>query len=290
MNMKKSFFTAIIFVLFSIGAKSQPIELPVWPNGAPISNEIPNIPKVVNGKSVPLDLDAKIFVYLPESKSATAAIVVCPGGGYSGLAMSHEGHEVAKWLNTQGVAAIILKYRMPNGHHQVPLSDAQQALRIVHENAAKWNINIKKVGISGFSAGGHLASTVATHFTDSVTRPDFAILFYPVISSDTTISHRGSFNNLLGKNPAKELSKLYSNELQVTPRTPPTLLFHSDDDRGVPVQNSIEFYLALKRNKVPATMYIFPVGGHGWGMKETFQYHQQWKELMILWLKGNNIL
>ena len=152
--MKKSFFAAIIFLLFSIGAKSQPIELPVWPNGAPISNEIPNIPKVVNGKSVPLDLDAKIFVYLPESKSATAAIVVCPGGGYSGLAMSHEGHEVAKWLNTQGVAAIILKYRMPNGHHQVPLSDAQQALRIVHENAAKWNINIKKVGISGFSAGG----------------------------------------------------------------------------------------------------------------------------------------
>ena len=288
--MKKLFFAAIFFMLISFGAKSQPIELPVWSKGAPNSNEIPNIPKMVNGKSIPMDLDAKIFVYLPESKSATAAIVVCPGGGYSGLAMSHEGHEVAKWLNAQGVAAIILKYRMPNGHHQVPLSDAQQALRMVRENAAKWNINKNKVGISGFSAGGHLASTVATHFTDSLTRPDFAVLFYPVISADTTISHRGSFNNLLGKNPAKALYQLYSNELQVSPRTPPTLLFHSDDDRGVPVQNSIEFYLALKHNKVPATMYIFPVGGHGWGMKETFTYHQQWQELMVLWLKGINIL
>lgn len=288
--MKKSFFTAIIIVLFSIGVQSQPIELPVWPNGAPISNEIPNIPKVVNGKSVPLDLDAKIFVYLPQGTTATAAVIICPGGGYSGLAMSYEGHEVAQWLNTQGVAAIVLKYRMPNGHHQVPLSDAQQALRIVRENASKWNINKNKVGISGFSAGGHLASTVATHFTDSLTRPDFAVLFYPVISSDTTISHRGSFNNLLGKNASKELYQLYSNELQVTPRTPPTLLFHSDDDKAVPVQNSIEFYLALKRNKVQSSMYIFPVGGHGWGIKEKYTYFNQWKELMILWLKGNNIL
>ena len=288
--MKKSFFAGFIIVLFSIGAKSQPIELPVWPKGAPNSNEIANAPKVENGKSAAVDPDAKIFVYLPESKSATAAVVICPGGGYGGLAMAHEGHDVAKWLNTQGVAGIVLKYRMPNGHHQVPLSDARQALRIVRENAAKWNIDKNKVGISGSSAGGHLASTVATHFTDNLTRPDFAVLFYPVISSDTTISHRGSFNNLMGKNPAKELLKLYSNELQVTPQTPPTLLFHSDDDRGVPVQNSIEFYLALKRNKVPATMYIFPVGGHGWGMKPTFLYHEQWKELMILWLKGINIL
>ncbi|MEI6680065.1 MAG: alpha/beta hydrolase [Mariniphaga sp.] len=288
--MKNSIFSTLLITFTIMGAKSQPIELPVWPKGAPNSNEIPVTSKMENGKSVAVDPDAKIFVYLPESKSATAAIVICPGGGYGGLAMSHEGHEVAKWLNTQGVAAIVLKYRMPNGHHQVPLSDAQQALRIVRENASKWNINKNKVGISGFSAGGHLASTVATHFTDGETRPDFAILFYPVISSDTTISHRGSFNNLLGKNPAKELYKFYSNELQVTPQTPPTLLFHSDDDHGVPVQNSIGFYLALKRNKVPASMYIFPVGGHGWGMKESFIYHQQWMELMVLWLKGINIL
>ncbi len=288
--MNKTIFSVMVASLLTVKAYSQPIELPVWPAGAPNSNEIPNTPKVVNGKTVAPDTDAKIFVYLPESKSATPAIVVCPGGGYSGLAMAHEGHQVAQWLNSQGVAAIVLKYRMPNGHHQVPLSDAQQALRIVRENAVKWNINKNKLGITGFSAGGHLASTVVTHFTDSITRPDFAILFYPVISSDTTISHRGSFNNLLGKNPPKELTKLYSNDLKVTPQTPPTLLFHSDDDKGVPVQNSIAFYLALKHNKVPSTMYIFPVGGHGWGMKENFLYHQQWKELMMLWLKGINIL
>jgi len=257
--MSKSFLTAAI-ILFSFVAKSQPIELPVWPNGAPNNNDIVVDQKLGNGKNKAIDPDARIFVYLPESKTPTSAVVICPGGGYSGLTMSHEGHEVAKWLNTHGVAAIVLKYRMPNGHHQVPLSDAQQALRIVRENAPKWNIN-NKVGISGFSAGGHLASTVATHFTDSLTRPDFAVLFYPVISADTTISHRGSFANLLGKNAGSDLKKQYTNELQVTPQTPPALLFHSDDDKAVPVQNSLEFYLALKRNKVPATSYIYPLRG-----------------------------
>ena len=284
----KALIVALIIVLYSIDTNSQPIELPVWPNGAPFSKEILNAPQ--SEKDIANGLDAKIFVYLPTTNTPSAAILICPGGGYGGLAINHEGHDYAKWLNEQGVAAIVLKYRMPKGYHQVPIGDAQQALRIIRENSTKWNINKNKVGISGFSAGGHLASTVATHFTDSLTRPDFAVLFYPVISSDSTIAHRGSFFNLLGKNPDKKLMKLYSNEMQVTPQTPPTLLFHSDDDKGVPAQNSIEFYLALKNNKVPAAMYIFPVGGHGWGMNANFRYHAQWKELMIQWLKGINII
>jgi acetyl esterase/lipase len=200
--------------------------------------------------------------------------------------MQHEGHDIATWLNEQGIAAFVLKYRMPKGHHEVPLSDAQQALRLVRLNAKKWNIDPTKVGIAGFSAGGHLASTAATHFTDSATRPDFAVLFYPVISMDKNITHGASRSNLLGENPSADLENRYSNARRVTPQTPPTLLLHSDDDKAVPVRNSLDFYAALKQNSVPAAMYIFPVGSHGWGAREAFAYSSEWRGLLLKWLEG----
>ncbi|MDR0711649.1 MAG: alpha/beta hydrolase [Prevotellaceae bacterium] len=232
-----------------------------------------------------------MYIYLPKGASSpTAAVVICPGGGYVRLAMSHEGHEFAKWLNNYGVAGIVLKYRIPNGHPAVPLSDARQALRLVRQSAKAWNIDPCKVGVAGFSAGGHLASTLATHLADSITRPDFALLFYPVISMDKNVSHQGSRRQLLGENPTPEQEQAYSNELRVTPRTPPAILLLSDDDRTVHPRNSADFYAALKRNNVPAAMYIFPNGGHGWGMRSTFAYHSAWTRLLKNWLRDNGFL
>jgi len=226
-----------------------------------------------------------VFVYLPKGASkATPAVVICPGGGYARLAMNHEGHEVAQWLNSLGIAGIVLKYRMPNGHSEIPLADAQQALKLVRSRSAEWNIDAHKVGIAGFSAGGHLAATATTHFTDSLDRPDFSILFYAVISMNPAITHQGSLSLLIGKEPSEEKIKFYSNELHITPQTPPVALLLSDDDKTVPPRNSSEFYDALKKNNVPAAMYIFPSGGHGWGMNDSFAYKSLWQELLKKWL------
>ncbi len=281
----------ILFIMASTIALlgfAQPAETPLWPQGAPNSNGIATPEENGENGRVGNVSSPTLFCYqLPNAQQPTSAIIICPGGGYARLAMMHEGHEFAKWLNEQGVAAFVLKYRMPNGHHEVPLSDAQQALRMVRQNAKAWNIDPNKVGIAGFSAGGHLASTAATHFTDSITRPDFAVLFYPVVTMDKNVTHGGSRKNLLGENPSAEMEKRYSNEQRVTPQTPPTLLFHSDDDKAVPVRNSVDFYSALKQNKVHAAMYIFPEGGHGWGMREGFAYSKEWRELMKKWLEMN---
>ncbi|MDR1226184.1 MAG: alpha/beta hydrolase [Prevotellaceae bacterium] len=283
--MRNILLTTIMLISFPAFSQ-QTLSLPVWPNGAPSSNGITTPEEQMENSRIANVSEAQIFVYLPKSTTPTSAVIICPGGGYVRLAVEHEGHEFAKWLNQQGIAGIVLKYRMPNECHEVPLSDAQQTLRIVRQNAGKWNIDPNNVGIAGFSAGGHLASTAATHFTDSATRPDFALLFYPVITTDTTFAHVSSRYYLIGKNAPESLAKEYSNELQVTPQTPPTLLFHSDDDKAVPVRNSVDFYAALKKNNVPAAMYIFPSGGHGWGMKEEFEYGKEWKELLKKWLEA----
>jgi len=284
-------YRIFIFSLFMAGAiaafSQEPIEVAVWAHGAPNSNEIttPEAP-MENGRVGNISQPV-MYVYLPQGGAPAAAVIICPGGGYTRLAMIHEGHDFAKWLTANGVAGIVLKYRMPNGHSEVPLSDAQQALRLVRQHSKEWNIAPNKVGIAGFSAGGHLASTAATHFTDSLTRPDFAALFYPVVSMDESIVHSGSRKLLLGDNPAQELVDAYSNERQVTPQTPPVILFLSDDDKTVPPQNSAAFYAALKRHNVPAAMYIFPTGGHGWGMRSTFAYHNSWTALLTTWLHTN---
>ena len=242
-----------------------------------VVDEKPFIKGWINGDEY---TEATLTIY-PAKKPNGQAIVACPGGGYAGIATTHEGHDMAAWFNTQGITYAVLHYRMPYGKHEVPLSDAHQAIRYLRKNADKWGI--QTVGIMGSSAGGHLASTAATHFT-AETRPDFQILFYPVVTMGE-FTHQGSKNNLLGMNPSEELVKLYSNELQVNEQTPPAFIMHSSDDTAVPVQNTINYYLAMCKHGVPASVHFYPVGGHGWGYNETFPYKTQWKNELEKWLK-----
>ena len=242
-----------------------------------VVDEKPVIKGWINGDEY---TEATLTIY-PAKKPNGQAIVACPGGGYAGIATTHEGHDMAAWFNTQGITYAVLHYRMPYGKHEVPLSDAHQAIRYLRKNADKWGI--QTVGIMGSSAGGHLASTAATHFT-AETRPDFQILFYPVVTMGE-FTHQGSKNNLLGMNPSEELVKLYSNELQVNEQTPPAFIMHSSDDTVVPVQNTINYYLAMCKHGVPASVHFYPVGGHGWGYNESFPYKTQWKNELEKWLK-----
>lgn len=234
-------------------------------------------------------------------KTEGTAVIICPGGGYAGLAMDHEGRQVAEWFSQRGIAAFILQYRLPaNGYrHPIPGLDAQRAIRLVRFNADKWGIHPNKIGILGFSAGGHLASTAGTHFDKSFgiegympdgidavsARPDFMILIYPVISMEDGITHKGSKNNLLGPNPSPDLIELLTNHKQVTPQTPPTFLVHADDDKGVVAENSICFYEALRKNHVPAEMHIYLKGGHGFGMRPSAGPASQWPDECLKWLR-----
>ncbi len=239
-----------------------------------------------------------LTVFKP-TKPNGKAVIICPGGGYSILAFDKEGTRVAEEFNKWGVTAFVLKYRLPDDTINIdkslaPLQDAQQAIRLVRNNAKEFGVDRNKIGIMGFSAGGHLASTAATHFnmkadpsnTDTVSvRPDFAILIYPVITFDSTFGHKGSRNNLVGANAPKNVNDLYSNELQVSPSTPPTFLIHSEDDATVPVENSIRFYQACVKNKVLAEMHIYPKGGHGYGMYNKTT-DDSWMERLRNWLQA----
>ena len=237
----------------------------------------------------PFDIEQpSLRVFLPAPDLATGrAVVACPGGGYSHLAVDHEGYDWAPYFNKQGIALIVLKYRMPNGDRTLPISDAEAAMKIVRDSADVWNLNPRDIGIMGSSAGGHLASTIATHAKPEL-RPDFQILFYPVITMDPTYTHMGSHDNLLGKNPSKELEQKYSNELQVTPQTPPAFIMHSSDDGAVPVANSVNYYMALVKNKVSASLHTYPIGGHGWGFRDSFIYKRQWTGELEKWLREIN--
>ena len=226
------------------------------------------------------------------------SVIICPGGGYERLSIDHEGIEVAKLFTEYGITAFVLKYRLPNDSIMEdkaigPLQDAQQAIRMIRKRAADWGLNPKKIGIMGFSAGGHLASTAATHFdfiadaalindTTSV-RPDFTILIYPVISFDDSIAHKGSKTKLLGKNPQPERIKYFSNELQVTKNCPPAFLVHAGDDGTVPVENSIRYYQACIKNKVLAEMHLYPKGGHGFGLHNKTTA-DKWFDKLITWM------
>ena len=290
--MKRLFIILLVqAAVYSICPAQQPIEMGLWQDGAPESN---GLTKNENGDDYSI---AKLYVYRPDKeKNTRAAVVICPGGGYGSLAMNHEGHDYARWLIDSGITAVILKYRLPNKNHFIPLKDAQRALRTVRAKAVEWDIDPAKVGISGFSAGGHLASTAATHFdtgnasaadpTEHFScRPDFAILFYPVITMKEEFTHHGSRRNLIGDSYSAELVKLYSNEEQVTAQTPPAFLITSDDDRGVVPRNSVEFYLALKRNNVPATLYVIPEGGHGWGTNPSRPQYLEWSVPLKAWME-----
>ena len=291
----------LALVIISFNTMAQDFKLKVWPNGAPDSNGMTLPEETYEGKRVRNVSEAEMYVYLPKIGINTgAALVICPGGGYMIEAMDHEGYDLAEWLTTQGVAGIVLKYRLPYGHDQIPLEDAQRALRIVRQKTAEWGINPAKVGIAGSSAGGHLASTAGTRFdlgkpesTDPLEkyscRPDFMLLLYPVITFSEEFGHMGSRTNLIGTGNKWELVEKYSNELHVTPQTPPTFLILADDDGGVPPRNSIEFYMALKKNKIPAEMHIFRDGGHGFGMTKKNLPVDQWPNLFAQWMKAQGI-
>lgn len=228
--------------------------------------------------------DPAITVYTPKNPTGKT-IVMCPGGGYTHQATAHEGHDMADWFNAQGITYVVLKYRLPYGNHEIPLADAEQAMRIVRKYAKELGVDPSKVGIMGASAGGHLATTLATHYSSPETRPDFQVLFYPVVSMDADVTHMGSRINLLGEKPSEELVKLYSNELQVTPDTPKAFIMLSSDDGAVPPANSINYYNALLKNKVGASLHAYPVGGHGWGFRDKFPYKGQWTNELEKWLR-----
>lgn len=266
----------------------------LWPDGAPGARGNDDGDK------------PSLTLYLPaKDKANGAAVVICPGGGYGHLAMDHEGHQIAQWLNSLGVAGFILKYRHSRSGagygHPAPLQDAQRAIRMVRRRAEQWNVDSSRIGIIGFSAGGHLASSAGTHFNtrygearDAIDelscRPDFMILGYPVISFTEWYTHKGSRKNLLGEKLDPQLVEHFSNEKQVTPETPPTFLVHADDDRGVPVENSISFYLALRKAKVPAEMHIYEKGGHGFGPGTGKGACSSWMTRCADWMKGRGLL
>jgi acetyl esterase/lipase len=282
-----------VLTVFLSSAGSQPAKpdfQPLWPKEAPAA-------KGTTAADIP-----GVYVHLPPADKATGtAIVICPGGGYQNVAIDHEGHQVAQWLNQHGVAGIVLKYRLgPKYNHPVELGDAQRALRYVRAHAKEWHIDPQRVGIMGFSAGGHLASTTGTHFDPVWTdandpidmqslRPDFMVLLYPVIRLSGPYAHVGSRNNLLGKTPAPELVESLNNDKQVTAKTPPTFLAHTSADNGVPPQNSVEFYLALVKNKVPAELHVYEKGKHGLGLGGDTAF-ASWTTRCLDWMKGRGLL
>ena len=277
MKSLKTLTTMLLLALSMAAFAQKGTKMDLWPNGAPNDNGD------VNDK-------AELTVYLPDAKKATGrAVVCCPGGGYTHLAMDHEGHQWATFFNNKGIALIVLKYRMPHGNFNVPISDAEEAIRTVRRNAVDWHINHKDVGIMGFSAGGHLASTIATHSKDDAA-PNFQILFYPVITMDPAFTHKGSHDNFLGKDRSKkEMRKLeteYSNDIRVNRTTPRAFIALSDDDQAVPAANGFNYYSELYRHDVPASIHIYPTGGHGWGYRETFAFHYEMIFELKAWLES----
>jgi acetyl esterase/lipase len=269
---------------------ASPQEILLWENGAP-------------GALGQTDADKpSITVYRAPRGSSGTAIIVAPGGGYANLATEHEGRQEAYWFNAMGITAFVLRYRLgPRYHHPIELGDAQRAIRTVRARAAEFNVIPDRIGMMGFSAGGHLTSTAGTHFDagrpdspDPVervsSRPDFMILGYPVISFDPAVAHAGSVRMLLGENPDPKLIETLSNDLQVTAQTPPTFIFHTTNDNGVPVENSVRFYLALRKAKVPVEMHLFENGPHGVGMALSDPALSAWPTLLMNWLRARGLL
>lgn len=271
---------------------SNPPREPLWPNG------VPNNPSKIHPERPCITRYAP-----PADKNSGVAVIICPGGSYAALAGDHEGKNIALWLNSLGITGIVLEYRMKEDHcaHPAPLHDAQRALRTVRFHAKEWNLNPNQIGLMGFSAGGHLASTTATQFdsgnptaTDPIdrrgSRPDFLILCYPVISFSAPFAHEGSRWNLLGDTPSKELCVELSGEQQVTADTPPTFLFHTDEDSGVVAEHSVEFYLALRKANVPAELHIYRQGAHGVGLAHETIGTQEWPNACANWMRAEEII
>ena len=277
MKSLKTMTTMLLLALSMAAFAQKGKTMDLWPKGAPNNNG--------DEKD-----KAELTVYLPDAKKATGrAVVCCPGGGYSHLAMDHEGHQWATFFNSKGIALIVLKYRMPHGNYNVPISDAEEAIKTVRRHAVDWHIDRKDIGIMGFSAGGHLASTIATHSKGDAA-PNFQILFYPVITMDPAFTHKGSHDNFLGQDRSKkEMRKLeteYSNDIQVNRTTPRAFIALSDDDHAVPAANGFNYYSECYRHDVPASIHIYPTGGHGWGYRESFAFHYQMIFELKAWLES----
>jgi acetyl esterase/lipase len=301
------YFFPILFLLsitfFSIGQEIIPLYQGSVPNSKPASDE----EKSVTGNDGVLRIEAvqkpTLTIYQPlKEKANGTAVIICPGGGYRILAFDKEGTAIAKKFNEWGVTAFVLKYRIPSDKWMVqkeagPLQDVQRAIQLVRENAVKWNVDTNRIGIMGFSAGGHLASSAATHFqmafidnlSHTSLRPDFQVLLYPVISFNDSICHKGSKENLIGATPSKETVQLFSNEMQVNAETPEAFIVHASNDNTVNVLNSIYYYEALLKNKVSAEMHIYKAGGHGFGLNNKTTT-DPWIERLHNWMEANNLL
>jgi len=301
----KSLLILIAFATMIFPIQAQNMTLPLWNGNPPLQKEMDLKEKVVSEGIVRIGnvQTPTIEVYLPAKQIATGqAVVIFPGGGYSILAYDWEGTDFAKWLNSQGIAGIVVKYRLPKSASltdpkEVPLMDAQRAIRLVRQNASDWNIAPSKVGVMGFSAGGHLASTLSTQYSHTVdrtmdaadalsARPDFSILVYPVITFVSPAIHSGSMKALLGENQTEELKKRFSAELNVTAETPPTFLVHAGDDTGVPVENSLLYYAALRAKGVAASLHVYPEGGHGFAFGMGKGPVENWRDVLLDWIKA----
>ena len=298
----KKILSALVFI--STAAFAQQTPIPLYPDGVPNSKPTPSTYKEYYGDDsflFKVSVPTIIPYFADKDKANGTAVIICPGGGYIGLSMDNEGWSIAKAFNKIGVTAFVLKYRLPSDSIMVdktigPLQDAQRAIQVVRENAAKWNINPNRIGIIGFSAGGHLASTAITHFDKVVipnkdnisVRPDFGILMYPVITFGP-FAHVGSRENLIGKNPSQAQIDYYSNEKQVTPNTPPTFIVQAEDDDTVPIQNSLLFYEAMAANKVKGEIHIYQAGGHGFGLHNKTT-KDEWFERLTNWMDANGWL
>ena len=260
-------------------AQPKPIEIDLWPNGAPKENGLTGPEQPLENGRVANISRATLYIYPAPTKNAPA-IISCPGGGYRRLAMNHEGHDMATWMNKQGITYAVLKYRMPNGDIAIPISDALQAIRTLRERADEWNIDPEKVGIMGASAGGNLAAQAATQFTSEEDRPDFQVLFYASLAMS-----KSAAQSLLGGDESEEAIDRYWPTKQVKENTPPAFLLCSADDRTVRVQNSIEYFQALHAKGIQATLHIYPSGGHGWGYEEWMPYKREWTAELERWLE-----
>ncbi|WP_111308122.1 alpha/beta hydrolase [Confluentibacter sediminis] len=304
MSLKETFLTICLsFVMLHSFAQYEMI--PLWDGNVPNSVISDEVEMIRRGDVLYVSLvqTPTLEVHLPTKRHATGrSVIICPGGGYVNLVYDWEGTDIAKWFNSKGIAAFVLKSRLPNSKsikvsYEAPLQDAQRAMRIVRSQADKWGIDPNKIGIMGFSAGGHLASTLGTQFSkpnnfkesaiDTVSaRPDFMVLIYPVITMKSDYTHGGSRNSLLGNNPSNDLVNQYSNELQVTENTPPTFLVHSEDDGAVPVENSLQLYKALKDKGIKTEMHLYPYGGHGYSLALGKGHLETWTDRLYDWLKS----
>lgn len=263
-----------------------PVVIPLWDsrtpqydNGLPVDSEIEESAHWISNVTKP-----ELYVY-PAANPNGKAMLMCPGGGYVGVAISHEGKELAPLFNDECITLAVLKYRMPNGNKNVPAEDVYEVLRILNQRADQWGIDPGKIGIGGASAGGHLASTVATHPSSELPPLYFQVLFYPVITMEDGVTHAGSKANLLGANPSADDTFHYSNETQVTEATAPAFIMVSADDQVVPMENSQRYFKALQANDARSELHVYPTGGHGWGTNADFEYASQWRSALRDWLR-----